>query len=364
MQRFWFEPRVGEKRATTSRRAAIAAILGALPGLPQPMTAGSRDEAAKGKRARRRRHKRNSRILRKRPCRPGLKEGKRCRCKKAGATCTNDAQCCPKTKGRMCRQGTCQPCDVCRTGCEFRSIQDAIDTLAPGATIRICPGTFGERLAIGSDVTLAGVGSEESGTTIDGLRGGTTLAIAGAKVTLERLRIVGGANLGAAGGGIRLQGGDVTLTECTVSGNSAEDGAGISVADGKLTLQESRVTGNRSTGSGGGIAAEKGSLGIRKSVVTGNEAAINGGGIAIEQCATTFFTSTVSGNEAGARGGGVYVDGGATSLFEGTRIERNRAAIEGGGIMRLAGAISLFDSTVAGNAPDNCAGNVGNCTNL
>lgn len=363
--------------AARTRRAALATLLGSLPDLfsivgPEPANAG------KGKRARRKRRKERragngecgngskqaNRCTRDNQCCTGICQGKRCRCLSVGDACITHASCCPRTKGQSCQEGTCQPCDVCRSGCAFTSIQAAIDAAAPGDTIHICAGVFGERLTITTDVTLAGVGDGGNGTTLDGRRGGTTVTIAGAEVAFARLRITGGASSGVSGG-IGLQDGSLTLTDCTVSGNTALEGAGIGSSASSLLLIASRVTGNRASGSGGGISKQGGALRLENSAVTRNEAALDGGGINHINGASTFIASTISDNEAGSRGGGILFSGGAMSVFQGTRIEGNRAGIEGGGISRFFGSISIIDSTVTGNSPDNCAGEpaIDNCTN-
>jgi hypothetical protein len=309
-----------------SRREALAALLGGLSGLF--LTAGPDVTSAKRKKARRNGRRRKNRRPANGPCDNGDKEGKDCRCRKLGDACTTDASCCPRTKGMSCREGTCQPCDVCLSGCDFDSVQVAIDGSAPGDTIHICAGVFEERLIIAKDLTLIGVGDGANGTTLDGSRGGSTVTVIDGTVTLERLRITGG-DSAASGGGIFKQKGSLTLTSCTVSGNAAD-------------------------GNGGGIATQSGTLTLNDSTVTGNEAQ-SGGGIHHGGGATTLNTSSVSGNEAVDRGGGIFAAGGAMTLHD-CRVEENTAGIEGGGIFREVGAFSPNDSTVTGNSPDNCVG--------
>jgi nitrous oxidase accessory protein NosD len=317
-----------------SRREAVTALFGGLSGLF--LFGGPDVTLAKRKKGRRNRRRRKDRQSNDGPCGNGDKEGKDCRCKKQGEACANDASCCPRTKGLSCHDGTCQPCDVCLSGCDFDSVQAAIDDSAPGATIQICAGVFAERLVINTNVTLIGIGDGANGTTLDGRRGGSTVTVSNASATLERLRITGGGGVNAGGGIFIEQAGSLTLTDCTVSGNSA-------LADG------------------GGIAKQNGALTLNNSAVTGNEARDRGAGIFHSDGATNLNDSVVSGNEAGERGGGIFFVKGAMTLND-SSVEDNRAEIEGGGIFREGGAMSLFDSTVTGNNPDDCVGIV--CANV
>lgn len=317
-----------------SRREAVTALVGGLSGLF--LFGGPDVTLAKRKKGRRNRRRRKDRQSNNGPCGNGDKEGKDCRCKKQGGACADDASCCPRTKGLSCQDGTCQRCDVCLSGCEFSSVQAAIDDSAAGETIHVCAGVFAERLVINTNVTLIGGGDGANGTTLDGRRGGSTLTVSNATVTLERMRLTGGGGVNAGGGIFIEQAGSLTLTDCTVSGNSA--------------LSE-----------GGGIAKRNGALTLNNSAVTDNAAGDRGGGIFHSDGATNLNASVVRGNEAGERGGGIFFVQGAMTLND-SRVEDNRAEIEGGGIFREGGAMSLFDSIVTGNDPDDCVGIV--CANV
>jgi hypothetical protein len=333
-----FDSVIRSLNAARSRRDTLTLLLGGLPGL---FLVGEPDVAsAKRKKGRHKRHRRKDRRPNNDgPCGNGDQEGKDCRCKNVGDACADDASCCPRTKGLSCQAGTCQPCDVCLSGCDFDSVQAAIDAVAPGETIRICAGVFAERLVITKEVTLIGVGDGANGTTLDGRGGGSTVTVSDATATLQRLRITGGGGVAAGGGAIVQRTGTLLLSDCAVTGNSAD-------ADG------------------GGIAT-KGVLRLENCTVADNKAGVRGGGIVHNDAATTLENSVVSGNQAGERGGGIFFIKGAMTLFD-SRVENNTAEIEGGGIFRGDGAISLFDSTVTGNSPDNCAGSspIGGCVNV
>jgi predicted outer membrane repeat protein len=222
------------------------------------------------------------------------------------------APCTPATCAgtNLCVNGTCQPCDVCASGCFFSSVQAAIDVASPGQTITVCAGTFTGNLDIDQDLTLIGAGSGfgAGNTILQGTGTGSVVTNILNAVTLRSLRIVGG-NAASHGGGIRSQSGPLELIDCTVTGNTAPV-------------------------SGGGIYAE-GSLILTKSVITGNVASERGGGIAIFGTVTLDAASRVTGNDANEfapdSGGGIYINGGTVTLSS--------------------------TENVTGNEPDNCAPN-------
>ncbi len=112
------------------------------------------------------------------------------------------------------------------------------------------------------------------------------------------------------GGAVRNQG-VLFLTRVAVSGNStvgadAPGGGILSFGlDSLLSITESTISGNTATGSGGGIAVDEQML-IVNSTVSGNTAGVFGGGIhAFPGTDAPILFSTITGNTA-TRGGGIY----------------------------------------------------------
>ncbi|MCK4637543.1 MAG: hypothetical protein KAT49_06665, partial [Methanomicrobia archaeon] len=84
------------------------------------------------------------------------------------------------------------------------------------------------------------------------------------------------------GGGIRNSG-TLTMTNCTVSGNTCygDDGGGIHNDEGTLTMTNCTVSDNYADDDGGGIDndGEDGDLEMTNCTITGNDAGNDGGGI-------------------------------------------------------------------------------------
>ena len=106
----------------------------------------------------------------------------------------------------------------------------------------------------------------------------------------------------------------ITITDCTISGNStAVDGGGILAGRTLLTVANSTISGNSAGTSGGGISVSPGPIGVNldssivNSTISGNSAGTSGGGI---DTSTTLRVAncTITGNSAPS-GGGIYNEG-------------------------------------------------------
>jgi hypothetical protein len=237
---------------------------------------------------------------------------------------------------QLCDNRCCRSCTVCSgNACSHSSVQDAINAAKQGATVRICPGVYNERLlvdGVGRKLTLVGAGSgddENENTILDanGLsnsEGGVMWVSSTSKFLVRSLRLTGG---GTGGGTVEIGGGvsvfnitTVTLKDCEVTGNTANNsGGGISNA-GTLTLINTNVTDNTSTGGNGGGIYNTGTLTLKEqSNVTGNDVPEfrSGGGILNNSGATVnaFNNSVIINNLRGSTPDDC--DGDGTFNFEG-----------------------------------------------
>ena len=195
-------------------------------------------------------------------------------------------------------------------------------------------------IVIDNDVILDGEGN----LTVDGDEDHRVFSVPEGVVAELRGFLVtrGTSGFQADGGGINNQG-TLTLTDSTVSGNTATGpyayGGGIG-SYGPLTLINSTVSGN-TAGDGGGIWHE-GTLTLTDSTVSGNTADHGGG---IHNGGTlTLINSTVSGNTA-TSGGGINNSGSSTVTLINSTVSGNSAA-GGGGIRNLLGTVTLTNTLV------------------
>jgi hypothetical protein len=252
---------------------------------------------------------------------------------------------------------------VCAAGCDFTTIQAAIDDAGTttGDTITVTDATHTEMgITVDKDVTIQGQGAGSTTVQAHAVAGSATdrvfLIAEGATVTVKDMTIRHGQPTVCpqSGGGI-MNLGTLTLEDSIVSRNTASSGGGI-MNDGTLTITNSAVShntadgsGNRGTGrgSGGGIKNMVGMLTIVASTISDNTTVWSGGGIkACCQGTVTLINSTVSGNRAARTGGGIHVRG-TVALVHST-ISGNRAAQNGGGV-HVEGTLDYTHTIIANN---------------
>ena len=222
------------------------------------------------------------------------------------------------------------------------------------------------QLFVTSDVTISG-----SGQTVTAAANSRVLVSnAIATVSISDLTITGG-NTAGAGGGIAIYGSNFTLDKVTISGNQANALAGgLFIRGGQLSLNQSTVSGNALTmgrGGGGIYAGGNASITITDATISGNSAAGGGaprvaGGLLADNSSVTITNSTLANNSAsgtsyGAGGLMSRVYGSAQTLdVYNTTITGNSGAssnVAAGGI--LVGApvgtlvATITNSIIAGN---------------
>jgi hypothetical protein len=269
-------------------------------------------------------------------------------------------------------------CDVCDKGCPFSGVQAAIDAANPGATVRICAGTYKSNPSLSINKALTLVGDGAARTVLKG-GGFVRVLLIGPSgvVTLQNLTVTNGLELQQqrqGGAGILvLDRGALTLQGCRVEANKARDGGGIAVSRGAtLTLLDSVVSQNKALAGGGGLLVRAGgtaTLGAG-SRVTDNDCTVFGGGISLAGGAITLKSgSSVDDNNAAFNGGGIDAERGSTVTLEaGSRVTGNDAGQRGGGIFSSHATVTVADSSiVTDNDPNNCAvisgDPIANCVN-
>ena len=159
--------------------------------------------------------------------------------------------------------------------------------------------------------------------------------------------------------------GNMTVDNCTISGNTASSGGGgIENLNSTLTVRTTTISGN-SGGSGGGLEDRgTGTVLVQSCTLSSNTAlTFSGGGIANDGAALTVRNCTISGNSAPFGGGGLNNRSGATSLDSSTIVlnranTSNNAFSGGGGIELQAGSVKLQNSIVAQNVRGTGTGTV------
>jgi CSLREA domain-containing protein len=259
--------------------------------------------------------------------------------------------------------GTCEQAD-----CSLREAIKAANANLGADDVTVEAGnyllTLGQ-LVISDDVTITGDG--QATTIIDGNATDRVfdVRVSGPSVVVEISDVTiqnGYANY-RGGGGIRNYE-VLTLTDSTVSGNTASGYGGGIRNDFYLYLINSTVNGNHSDSNGGGVFNDGGPFegaeryaAITNSTVSGNSAAGRYGGGIHNFGNLTLTNSTVNGNvvggsypDNGGRGGGIFHGASGIATLTNSTVSGNSTTIygRGGGIDSL-GDLILTDSTVSGN---------------
>ncbi len=175
---------------------------------------------------------------------------------------------------------------------------------------------------------------------------------------LAGLTITGGSPDGN-GGGIENHG-TLTITNCTIAGNTAggNDGGGIDNR-GTLTVTNSNIANNSAHGgNGGGIENFGGTLTVTNSNIANNSAPGNGGGIDNSGNLTVNGSAIANNTASGGGGGGIENSGGTLTITNST-IGNNSAGGSGGGIENSGGALTVTNSTIANDSASFYGGGYG-----
>ena len=226
---------------------------------------------------------------------------------------------------------------------------DRVLEVASGASLRLL------------GVTITGGRTEQAG-------GGVQID-AGGNAVIERSTLTKNYT-GFAGGGVHVAGGSVTVEHSTISDNSSAWGGGIGSlgANSAITLDHSEILRNTATIEVGGVGSQ-GTLSITDCTIAGNSSGTGqygGGGIGTNGSvngSVTITDSAITNNSSGTVGGGVRLGGsaaGGSVRISRTTISGNTAAQQGGGIYNWNVDAMIQESTVAGNSAVSDGGGVVN----
>jgi predicted outer membrane repeat protein len=196
-------------------------------------------------------------------------------------------------------------------GCAAGTGSDTIDFSVSGTII------LGSTLPTIDNISPGSLTIDGRGQTIS-VSGNNAVQVmtvnSGATLNLQNLTVANGSSTGASGGAGILDGGTLTVTNSTFSGNVSVDGGGIYIDLGStLTVTDSTFSGNTAFDDGGGID-NNGTLTVTNSTFSGNSGFDGGGGI-YSVGTLTVTNSTFTDNSGGnVGGGGIYNDGGSADV--------------------------------------------------
>ena len=193
------------------------------------------------------------------------------------------------------------------TSSDGTAIQNAVEHIQSGGTITLS-GDFklAKTINIKKDLTLKGADGERK-ASLDRGEKDRVIRCQG-NITLENLTITGGSSTN--GGGVKLDGGTVTIKSCDIHGNTGIfGGGGIHSQADRLELTSCDISNNVSMVAGGGISALGGTITMTSCDITSNEATYSyGGGIGASGSNITMTKCIITNNSAPkSQGGGIAI---------------------------------------------------------
>jgi predicted outer membrane repeat protein len=130
------------------------------------------------------------------------------------------------------------------------------------------------------------------------------------------------------GGGIYSDNSNLTLTDCDIRQNIAENGGGIYI-NGTLECNRVNISNNKASTDGGGIYKKGGTMTLENVLISTNLAESGyGGGIQNVAGSGSIYYTTIAGNRAGTKGAALCFDKAATET-QSTKIEITNSIIYG-----------------------------------
>ncbi|GEM_PF-493301 len=217
---------------------------------------------------------------------------------------------------------------VCASGCNYTSIQAAIDAACPGDTIEVQSGTYNENVVVNKTLTLRGLDTGGGMPVVDAGGSGSVITLSTDRCTLEGFVATNGAEAGIW----------VTSNDNTISGNTATGND-----DGILLFHSSnnnRLTNNTVTDNLYGIYLTD----SHGNTISSNDAKENvNEGIYLKDSSD----NTLLGNTAIVNRGGIYLD----SYSNDNRLTNNNATNNVGCGITLSSSSNnnLLGNTATGN---------------
>lgn len=149
--------------------------------------------------------------------------------------------------------------------------------------------------------------------------------------------------------------GEITLVDCVVTQNLAEEPGGGIFSMRRATVRDSYISGNLANDDGGGVYARRGGVQVYDSVISNN--LVDGSGGAVGSTGDILIVrSRVDGNTTDGDGGALYTDEAGDVTVIDSSVDGNDADGPGGAIFTLDGDVAIAGSTLVGNRADDRGG--------
>ena len=192
----------------------------------------------------------------------------------------------------------------------------------------------------------------------DGVEGdsGGGVFVEGTDLSIESVDFTG--NKAVFGGGLFQNGGTINLNDVNLTQNeSTVQGGGLFLQFGLANLTDVTLKENKTPNQGGGLYLQGGTFNLNDVTITENTSINNqGGGIYFNDGLLNISDSRLTANTAGFEGGGLYMNDG-TAIISGTEFSENHTNHatnfgKGGAVLVNAGVLTTTDTTFKNNTSD------------
>jgi hypothetical protein len=195
----------------------------------------------------------------------------------------------------------------------------------------------------GVQLVIEGNGHSVDGQNILGIR--PFEIAAGTQATLQNITVSGGHGGFLSNGGGILNNGTLTITNSSITSNTAYSGGGIANT-GSLTVTSSSISGNTVEYSGGGVY-NSGTFSFNNSIFENNDAMYGGAIFSESSLISNIANSTLAENSVNQSGGAIYTESG--HLILANSVVYHNTAEYYAGIDNNNGTLSLFNITISNN---------------
>ena len=221
---------------------------------------------------------------------------------------------------------------------DHASIPDAVMAAADGDLILVAPGTWNQTVNFrGLDITLQSTDGPEATWITPDVGRSCVVITSGETATLDGFTISGGTGMpylgSLVGGGICIESSNPVITNCIITGNSADFGGGMHIALSNPLVENCLFINNTSISNGGAVRIDNESY-------------------------PTFRQCQFESNHTGDLGGGIAYGNDSSGLHEDCIYESNTADIRGGAIYLgcSCSAANVSGSEFCNSVPDHIVG--------
>ncbi len=248
---------------------------------------------------------------------------------------------------------------------QHATIQAGINAAANGDTVVVAPGFYsgpgnynlnlnGKAITVRSAAGAASCTISAAGDPDEERAGFMLVGVQSALAVIDGFTVTGGNQFN--GGGIYI-GGEITVQNCTFTGNYADCwGGGVYCESNSTpTVRNCRIVGNHSGDDGGGVFTISSNARVENCIIDGNTARL-GAGVCVFGGQPIFVNCRITNNAASSQAGGILLwQGHAVNCT----ISGNSAAHSGAGAY-LANGGTIANSIIYGNTgPTPVVGTVG-----